>query len=606
MLKRNRPDLANGRSDAELLAFKKDVALAKQMTEALRGENETFLTKRGIEATPGRQYLAHFLGPGGAAAVIKADPNTPVIDVLTAAVGKQKAQAMVDANPTILTGKLAGSVTQWADRLMGGSAPGEGIHAMLRPEVREQILARAEQQLQKQTVQDLSAFKTRIEDNQAEAMRTGTVSKPLTLSDFVGKLGAENGPKAYRQHEANVQLGRDVESLKRLDPTEQAELLRSYEPQPGEANYADAVKRHDGLLKAIAAVNKERADDPAAYAIRRLPASGEAFKAFSGALGDPTIAPDVKRTAARNYATTALMEQARIGIPADAQRVVPQAYVDNLIARLNDPKSAGGTLNVVQQIQAQADLWGEHWPAVYRQIGSEGGAAVRVIGSGVQPTAARVLAELANVKLIDILKDDNKEKDATIKKDVLDAFKPLAASMAGNEGMISVFNDFRGQAEKLAAYYVVRGATSQDAATQAFKELVGHKYDFVVGREAGLFSGIPNSMSFRLPKSSGISPVDARAGALMAAETLGTFDIAPMAARTPGISDATRQAETIRRYQRDGVWSTAPDESGLILIYQDAAVRTKSGAPLIVPWAKLGELAKTADGGFGASPGDMP
>jgi hypothetical protein len=79
------------------------------------------------------------------------------------------------------------------------------------------------------------------------------------------------------------------------------------------------------------------------------------------------------------------------------------------------------------------------------------------------------------------------------------------------------------------------------------------------------------------------------------------LSVAPMAARTPGLSAENIQAETIKRYQRDGTWVTAPDESGLMLVYQDTAVRTKSGKPLILPWAQLGQLAKDpmVSGGFG-------
>ncbi|MEH2569626.1 hypothetical protein [Bradyrhizobium sp. AZCC 2289] len=61
---------------------------------------------------------------------------------------------------------------------------------------------------------------------------------------------------------------------------------------------------------------------------------------------------------------------------------------------------------------------------------------------------------------------------------MLDAFKPFASSLAGNAGNLALFNDFRGQAEKLAAMYIIGGKTSSDAATQAFDDLVGAKYTF--------------------------------------------------------------------------------------------------------------------------------
>src|SRR3712207_8077465 len=43
-------------------------------------ENENFLRSKGIDVTPGRLYLAHFLGAGGAAKALLEDQGTYVRD----------------------------------------------------------------------------------------------------------------------------------------------------------------------------------------------------------------------------------------------------------------------------------------------------------------------------------------------------------------------------------------------------------------------------------------------------------------------------------------------------------------------------------------------
>jgi hypothetical protein len=263
VLKRNRPDLAAGRSDQDLLLLRNDKQLAREMVGKYQAENAGALKSAGLPATPGNLYLSHFLGVGGATAVLQADPNQPVADALAKAVGPDKAKAMVDANPTILQGRLAGSVKAWADGKMGGAAPGGGsIYDMLRPDTREQLLAHAQTQLQKQNVQDLTGFKAQIEDSQAEAMRTGNVTQPLQLSDFIGHLGAAAGPKAYQGYRANVQLGHDLQSVASLPPDQQSALLESYSPKPGEG-FADMASRQDALKKAINDASRLRANDPA-------------------------------------------------------------------------------------------------------------------------------------------------------------------------------------------------------------------------------------------------------------------------------------------------------------------------------------------------------
>jgi hypothetical protein len=113
-IKSARPDLAQGKSDDELLALRSDPQLSRQMTEAYAAQNGTILSNAGHPVTPGNTYLAHFAGPQGAVSVLSADPNTPIDKVLT--------PAAVKANP-FLQGMTAGDLRAWADRKMGGAQP---------------------------------------------------------------------------------------------------------------------------------------------------------------------------------------------------------------------------------------------------------------------------------------------------------------------------------------------------------------------------------------------------------------------------------------------------------------------------------------------------
>ena len=112
-IKAARPDLANGKSDSELLALKTDPDLSRQMTEAYAAQNGDRLTKAGFDANPGNIYLAHFAGPNGAINVLSANPNTPVVEILGAKVAA--------ANP-FLRNMTAGQLAGWAANKVGGSA----------------------------------------------------------------------------------------------------------------------------------------------------------------------------------------------------------------------------------------------------------------------------------------------------------------------------------------------------------------------------------------------------------------------------------------------------------------------------------------------------
>ncbi len=600
VIKRNKPELAAGRSDQEILALRADKSLAREMTDVYRRENVASLKSQGIDApTAGQQYLAHFLGAGGAAAVIKADPNMPIGDALAKAVGQKKAQEMIDANPEVLRGKLAGSVAAWADGKMGGSRPGGSpAYDYLQPDVREEILSRARTALDKRTVNDRASFEASVNNATQEAYSTGRVTKPISLGDFVEHYGADAGTQRYKEYEITVETGRAISAMATMPAAERTAVVERLRPEPGDPNYALKIKAHGIAEKAAAQVDKAISQDPAGFAAERLPATGEAFANMRNALGNPAASAGDRAAAAGHYATVTLSEQERLGVPVLDRRILPKDYVDQFNARMTNPAASGGSLNIAGMIQSEAQLWGDKWPMVYRELAKEAQPVVRVVGSGVKPAAAQILTEVAKIPLNQILKDQDEEKFSTVKKEVLTAFKPLAATMLGNEGAVRVFNDFREQGEKLAAYHVMHGMSASDGAAKAFEDLVGFKYDF-------------NGKSYRVPKDIPYSADAIGAGVAAATDKMGELNVEPASDTVGGLSGDYLKRATASAYARDGVWVTAPDENGLALIYKDRAVRRSDGKPLVLSWAELNDLGRAKawnvnPAAFGMPLSDMP
>lgn len=112
MIGKYRPDLAEGKSKAEILALRTDPELSRAMTEAYAAENAGVLGQAGFQATPGNTYLAHFAGPQGAVKILGADPSAPVASIM--------GDAAVRANP-FLANMTAGDLINWAGRKMGGA-----------------------------------------------------------------------------------------------------------------------------------------------------------------------------------------------------------------------------------------------------------------------------------------------------------------------------------------------------------------------------------------------------------------------------------------------------------------------------------------------------
>ena len=103
-----RPDLAQGKSDAELLALKTNPELSRQMTEAYANQNQAILSKAGVPVTDGNTYLAHFAGPGGAVKVLQAAGLSPLLDYVVG--GDSLPQRKPDPQPVKTNARLAISV----------------------------------------------------------------------------------------------------------------------------------------------------------------------------------------------------------------------------------------------------------------------------------------------------------------------------------------------------------------------------------------------------------------------------------------------------------------------------------------------------------------
>ncbi len=75
---RHFPELAEGKSYAEIQQLRVDMKVARKAALLYTRENAAFLNDRGVKPEPGFLRLAFLLGPGGAHAVISAKPETLV------------------------------------------------------------------------------------------------------------------------------------------------------------------------------------------------------------------------------------------------------------------------------------------------------------------------------------------------------------------------------------------------------------------------------------------------------------------------------------------------------------------------------------------------
>jgi hypothetical protein len=119
LVKRHRPDIAASLTEKQILELREDSELSRFMTGRYVEQNTSILAKRGLPATPASLYLAHFAGPGGAAAILAAPENADAATVIANAdhrpgVTREK---IVSGNP-FMRNFTAKDLRNWADLKM--------------------------------------------------------------------------------------------------------------------------------------------------------------------------------------------------------------------------------------------------------------------------------------------------------------------------------------------------------------------------------------------------------------------------------------------------------------------------------------------------------
>jgi hypothetical protein len=119
LVKRHRPDIAASLTEKQILELREVPELSRFLTGRYVEQNTSILARRGLPATPGSLYLAHFAGPGGAAAILAAPESADAATVIANAdhrpgVTREK---IVSGNP-FMKNFTAKDLRNWADLKM--------------------------------------------------------------------------------------------------------------------------------------------------------------------------------------------------------------------------------------------------------------------------------------------------------------------------------------------------------------------------------------------------------------------------------------------------------------------------------------------------------
>lgn len=244
MINKYRPDVAQGRSSQEVLALRNDPQLSREMTQRYAEENAEFLRNQGIQTTDGNVYLAHFLGPRGAAQVLKADPNASVASIV--------GQNVVNANG-FLAGKTVADLRAWADKKMGGDGSSSYVDPELIKEYRQEIAT------------DARSLWTDIKSGYDKGM-TPAVSDLNLLTRQLAMVDDQD----FRSEVADYLSAQSaVAETQGMAPAEVEALISTLRNDTGDGATIAQQQIIAGIEQADAARTKALSDDPLGYAMNR-------------------------------------------------------------------------------------------------------------------------------------------------------------------------------------------------------------------------------------------------------------------------------------------------------------------------------------------------
>jgi hypothetical protein len=413
-----------------------------------------------------------------------------------------------------------------------------------------------------------SRVKKSVEDNQAEAMTTGIVRNPMKEREFIAAYGEAQGAEMYASYKTNViDLGADVARVRGMSVSERQALLFEYQSKVQGVGADAAARRFDTLQRAVKLMDEALKKDPAAYVINSSNDVKSSFAKVSELMFSQEATPEEKAAATQDYALKATAEQKRLGV--DRPVLLPDAHVDKIVSQFYQQQQGGQ--NAANLMQALATQWGKHWPEVYGQMAKKLPSAAVVIGAGMKPGPAALLAEAAALGKEEL----KKTLDSGATRDLGDMLRkemePFMSSMNAQNGGDQTANRVFEGAELLALRYIRSGMSAKDAAKQAYQDTVGEKYNM--------------RGTYRIPVEHDAEKVER--GAQEALRNLESFGLEVPPSRFNLAPEDARKTY-IKSLKAHSKWVTAADETGLVLYNAfGSAVLGADGKPVKQTWAQL-------------------
>ena len=380
-------------------------------------------------------------------------------------------------------------------------------------------------------------------------------------------LGPEHAEPVIQEIQRAERLGSDVREMRFASPDEISAMVtaRNDALMANPGNFRQNQRDLSRLTQAIEERNKALVNDPARFTMQDDRVREKMERAQE--TGEPD---DFDR-----FANATIAMQERMGLTPDQQRVAPEQYIQQQVARLSRAGVEEGGQNSYVAVQQLREQWGKHWPRLFGDMIEEGElpGPVMVMANMERPEqqrAAEELAEAINVGAKEYRGFLENAQSSEVAERVASRVSEFEETVLGIPGGEATARAYRDSIELLALRYaVVNRENPRRAADRAFDDVISKAFN------------IRNGM--RIPVDQPESEVY-----FGAQDRLADIDDMPLdLPRQRGLTEEQIRESFVASLQANGRWVTNPDNSGLRLYASDGAAVTSEGEPLEFTWEEL-------------------
>ena len=480
---------ATWKANGGTAANRNDPQAQIEVAQRLQQNNANYLRAHlGHEPTPTQEYMAHFLGAGGAVAAINADPKMSMADVVRQYDPKH-ADAIIKGNN--LEGKSVGQVLSSYDTKMNNAMskfstqeagqPKPFFMNIMTQQEKQHYGALASQVVNQQAQTLRVNLSQQINDHEAQALNGVMPAQPLNQQQFSQMYPNDPGAAsvAYQKYTHTLNFGAKVNQLGSTTPAQEQGIIQSLTPVPNTPGYADDAKLQQEYIKAVAAKHELLKKDSFSYVTQNSPV----VKQAAMQLQQSNTPENMKM-----YLDAAVAQQQQQGIMFP--KVMSQDQENQTITMMQNLQG-NKKAEVVKQLVQQ---YGSYFPEAAKQLKSNTAFPSGLTAILEAPTSQAIEQASLAADL------DRKTLETTIGSKKKDTDTAISDALANYKGSLNQFQqgskttlDMQDSIEKIAYSYVAMGRDPSDAAETAVNMFVGNdKFQYLNNNASGSTIRLPN------------------------------------------------------------------------------------------------------------------